>query len=535
MPRARYARFPDRGGMRAHLVGGGIAGLASAAFLIREAGFRGSSITILEAGGTLGGSLDGSGNARDGYLTRGGRMLEHEFRCTFDLFGSVPTLDKRSTVTQQIHDWARIVPSCAKARLVRDGAMLHAPPFGLRERDILVILRMTAAPEAWLGRTRIDEHFGEAFFASNFWLMWATTFAFQTWHSAVEFRRYLLRFMHLVAGFSRLEGIMRTPFNQQDSLVRPLQAWLEARGVRFRRGVTVTDLGFREEAGGGLAVERIVTEGGEKIALGPADIAIVTLGSMTDASSLGGMDRAPEAAARPAGPAWRLWRTLAEGRPQFGRPEVFAGDVARSCWLSFTATLRDPTLVRIIRDRTGNAPGEGGLITFAESGWLLSFALQHQPHFPDQPPEVNVLWGYGLRGDRPGDVVRKPMWDCTGREILTELLAQLHIAGEEAARIMGSATCIPCLMPFITSQFMPRGPGDRPAVRPRGARNFAFVGQFCELPDDVVFTVEYSVRSAWAAVHALMETRRGPPPVHQGRYDPRVLWRAFRTLHDWVA
>jgi len=59
--------------------------------------------------------------------------------------------------------------------------------------------------------------------------MWCTTFAFQPWHSAVEFKRYLVRFTHMVSGFNTLTGIMRTVYNQYDSMVRPLHKWLEER------------------------------------------------------------------------------------------------------------------------------------------------------------------------------------------------------------------------------------------------------------------------------------------------------------------
>jgi oleate hydratase len=87
-------------------------------------------------------------------------------------------------------------------------------------------------------------------------------------------------------------------------------------------------------------------------------------------------------------------------------------------------------------------------------------------------------------------------------------------------------------MPFITSQFLARAHGDRPEVVPEGWMNLAFTGQFCELPDDVVFTVEYSIRSAASAVYALLGLNRKPPPVYNGQYDPRVLYQALKTLHD---
>jgi len=37
------------------------------------------------------------------------------------------------------------------------------------------------------------------------------------------------------------------------------------------------------------------------------------------------------------------------------------------------------------------------------------------------------------------------------------------------------------------------------ATVPEGSTNLAFIGQFAEVSDDVVFTLQYSVRTAWAA------------------------------------
>ncbi len=171
------------------------------------------------------------------------------------------------------------------------------------------------------------------------------------------------------------------------------------------------------------------------------------------------------------------------------------------------------------------------MITFPQSSWLASIVLPHQPHFVGQPDGVNVLWGYGLFVDKSGDFVKKPMSACTGREIMTEILGHLGLAAQTRG-ILAHATCIPCMMPFITSQFLARAHGDRPKVVPEGWTNLAFSGQFCELPDDVVFTVEYSVRSAQTAVYALLGLNLTPPPVYKGQYDPRVLYQAFKTLHD---
>ena len=518
---------------RAYLVGGGIASLSAAAFLIRDGDMRGEDITILEASDVLGGSLDAAGTATEGYRLRGGRMLESKYLCTFDLFSSIPTLDGTKTVTEEIFAWNRTMKTSSKSRLFRDGKRQTAPGFGLSERHILNLERLVLEPEVLLGRTTIAEQFDPSFFETNFWLMWSTTFAFQSWHGAVELKRYLARFVHMVTGFERLEGIMRTVYNQYDSMVRPLLKWLGERNVDFRLGTRVVDLAFGNEDGE-VTVERILYDRGGvpgEVTVHPGDRVLVTLGSMTEASSFGGMDSAAVLRDKPDGGSWKLWEKIAQGRADFGRPSVFDGHVEQSKWLSFTTTIQGEGLLEVISNLTGNVPGEGGLITFPDSAWKLSIVIPHQPHFLGQPAGVSVFWGYGLTLDTVGDFVARPMSACSGREIMTEVLGHLGVQAKAAA-LREETICIPCMMPFITSQFLPRAKGDRPEVVPERTRNLAFLGQFCELPDDVVFTVEYSVRSAQTAVYALLELEKKPPTVYRAIFNPRVLLHAFESLHD---
>ena len=65
-----------------------------------------------------------------------------------------------------------------------------------------------------------------SFFETNFWFMWCTTFAFQPWHSAVEFKRYLLRFIQEFPRINTLAARYQCfiPFRQNhvDVEVRPL-------------------------------------------------------------------------------------------------------------------------------------------------------------------------------------------------------------------------------------------------------------------------------------------------------------------------
>ena len=512
-----------------HILGGGIAGLAVAVFLLRDAGVGGTDIRIYEQLDVAGGSLDGAGDATEGYLIRGGRMFEEHFACTFDLLDGIPSADDpRISVTEDIMAFNRMVPGSSSCRLVRSGKPAEdRSELTLSAQDVVDINRLILHREAGLVERRIDDWFSEGFFDSNFWLMWSTMFSFQPWHSAGEMRRYLRRFIHLFPGFTRIEGILRTRYNQYDSLIAPILDWLRTRGVTVRTGEQLTDVeieGTRQDR----AVTALILADGTRVAVSERDRVYMTLGSMTEASVLGDRDRAPSLDDHEGG-AWRLWRRLAARHEGLGRPEAFCTDTGKTAWHSFTMTLDGPDFFEFMEDFTGNRTGTGGLVTFADSGWTLSVVLFHQPHFRGQKHGTYTLWGYGLRGDRDGDFVKKPMWLCSGEEILQELCGQLRLT-EGQREWFDSARVRVCRMPFITSQFMPRHPGDRPEVRPPGARNFAVIGQFCELPRDCVFTVEYSVRSARTAVAALTGRTDPPPPVARTDLDPMVLIRAARVL-----
>lgn len=51
------------------------------------------------------------------------------------------------------------------------------------------------------------------------------------------------------------------------------------------------------------------------------------------------------------------------------------------------------------------------------------------------------------------------------------------------------------------------------------------------MPDDVVFTVEYSVRSAQLAVYQLLKLDKEPPALYKGQHDVKVLYNALKTMH----
>ena len=523
---------PERAQSQAYLVGGGIASLAAAVFLIRDAGFVGENIHVLESREALGGSLDAGGSPESGYVLRGGRMFNTPaYECTYELLASIALpADPSKTLRDDLQAFTEEFRTHSHSRLVRNRTQIDTTSMGFSNRDRLDLVELMAMSEGATEGRRIDEYFKPAFFTTNFWFMWATMFAFQPWHSLTEFKRYVHRFIHEFHRINTLAGVDRTRYNQYDAVVRPIAAWLKERGVHLIEGATVTDLDTRVSETG-KRVERIrYISGGtaREIAVTNGGLVFLTNGSMTAASTLGSMTSSPPLDdAKPAD--WALWENLAERHPEFGSPSVFDDHIEQSKWISFTLTFRSPKFFDRMERFTGNAAGLGGLVTFTDSNWLMSVVLPHQPYFQDQPADVQVCWGYALFTDRPGNTVSKAMQDCTGEEILRELLAHLPF-DDDAADIIQSATCIPCMMPYITSQFLVRKCGDRPNVIPAGWTNLALIGQFCEIPHDVVFTVDYSVRAAQTAVYGLLGIDREIPPIYKGEHDPVVLFRSMKTL-----
>jgi oleate hydratase len=520
-------------GSKAYMIGGGIASLAGAAYLVRDGTIAGTDVHIFEEMTKIGGSLDGSGSAEGGYVSRGQRIFTYETSaCTLDLLSFIPSLDVPDiSVRDEIirfNEQCVFNPLC---RLVSHGKSLDVADLGLAAKDKFKLITLMATPEFALGTKRIDDIFRGSFFKTNFWYRLCSTFAFQRWHSAAELRRYLYRFIHEFPRIRTHPNVKRTPFNQYDSIVQPLARWLEDRGVCFITGATVLDLDFRDGSSG-KSVERIRFARFDRlrqIDVSADDLVFVTNGSMTAGSSLGTMDSPARLNRVESEGSWALWKTLASRYPEFGRPEVFTRNVDQSKWLSFTVTLNEPTFFKLMEAFTGNRPGADGLITFVDSNWLISIMLPPQPHFRGQPDGVQVFWGYGLMTDETGNFVAKKMSECSGAELLMEVVGHLRFNHHMNA-ILRSAICIPCMMPLIASQFMPRTGADRPRIRPAGTTNFAFIGQFCEMPDEVVFTVEYSVRSAQTAVFSLLNSTRKVSPLLAGHSDPRIMLAAAKAL-----
>lgn len=520
-----------------YFVGGGLASLAGAAYLIRDCKMPGKQIHIIEGMHILGGSNDGAGDVQNGFVCRGGRMLNEEtYENFWELFSSIPSLDMpHMSVTEEILNFDHLHPTHAQARLIdKEGTILDVTSMGFNTEDRLALGKLMVTPEENLDDMTIEEWFAHTphFFETNFWYMWQTTFAFQKWSSLFEFKRYMERMIFEFPRIETLEGVTRTPYNQYESVILPLKVFLDEHGVDFSINATVTDIDFAKGEGITATAIHLERHGLEEIIhLNKGDLCIMTNACMTDCATLGDMTTAPEY--NPNNPiSGDLWAKIADKKPGLGNPEPFFGKPEETNWESFTVTCKGNKLLKLIEKFSGNIPGSGALMTFKDSSWLMSIVVAAQPHFKNQPMDTTIFWGYGLYTDKVGDYVNKPMRECTGEELLIELLHHLHFE-DQIDEIMDTVVnVIPCMMPYVDAQFQPRKMTDRPQVVPAGSTNFAMISQFVEIPEDMVFTEEYSVRAARIAVYNLMNyTDKKICSVTPYKKNPKVLKTALKTSY----
>ncbi|OJJ43291.1 hypothetical protein ASPZODRAFT_74643 [Penicilliopsis zonata CBS 506.65] len=497
-------------GVHAWLVGSGIASLTSAVHLMKDAQVPPSQIHILETHSYPGGGVDSTGDPGKGYVIHAGRQPNFNDPCMEELLSSVPSsTGTERTLLDEIKEFNELEApqEDATTHVLVQGQYgpeeLEMGKSSMTHKERMDLLMFMLEGEKALNSKSVKDCFGESFFQSKFWCIWAATFAFQPWHSAIEFRRYLRKYLHDTQSLNNMKMLGWTRFSQYESLIMPIAHFLEEQGVDFRFHCRVTDLK--------MSTPTTVTEltmmqnGTEKIVtIDPNDVVIVTLGSISSGSTLGSNSKAPAPMSMGSedsfGVEWSIWSQLAMQSPNFGNPTRFSSRIPESSLETFTVTLRDPEFLDRLLKLTKERPGTGGLLILKDSNWAMSLSIPHQPMFSDQPPDVQVFWGYSLFPERIGNFVRKPMFSCTGQEIMSELLQHLRFPTDS---ILKNSVTVPCFMPHLTAQMLTRHHGDRPEVVPR-TNNVAVIGQYVEIPEDTTFTIEYSVRGAQMAVQHMM-------------------------------
>ncbi|OXV05816.1 hypothetical protein Egran_06416 [Elaphomyces granulatus] len=513
-----FIRAP--GDLHAWLIGSGIASLTAAVHLIKDAQVPGSRVHILETRSVTGGGVENTGNASNGYVVFSGRHPNLHDVCMGELLSQVPSAeDPAKTILESLKESNanETLDEETGTRVLAEGKPgleeMETRRLGVSLKDRMDLIMIMIEGEKILDNKSIEDLFGHDFFKTKFWTVFSVTFGFQPWHSAIEFRRYLRKFIHNIPSLNNLGTAERTRYTQNEFIITPITNFLKEQGVDFRFDTKVTDILTYPEGDPTTVSEIKMTQRGtEKIVTVDAnDIVIITLGSINSGSQQGTNNKPPPTLADTENllnDQWRLWSKLSKKSMKFGNPENFYSRVPESRLLTFTITTQKaPEFFSRLLPLTCDKRRRTQLLSLKDSNWILNLSVPNQPIFQDQPKDVHVFWGYAMSPEREGNFVKKPMMACSGEEILMELLQHLHFPVDF---ILKNSITIPCLMPFVTAELLTRGHGDRPEVIPHNMTNLALVGQFVEIPDDTTFTMDYSVRGAQMAVYRLMGLKREP-------------------------
>jgi oleate hydratase len=216
---------------RAHIVGGGIAGFATAAFLLDDAHMPAENVTIYEAGEVAGGCLEAVWDAKAaGYKNRGSRMVERRYDCLFYLMSKIPsTQTPGRTILDETYQANVDNPTKSGLRLMERQGKKRSPTGPLMSAaEGQKLLDLVLTPEEDLEGLTVGEWFSPEFFTSDFWYYWAYIFALAPQHSLIECRRYLRRFAQYVGKpLLELSMIIHTQYNEYDSIVQPMEVWLK--------------------------------------------------------------------------------------------------------------------------------------------------------------------------------------------------------------------------------------------------------------------------------------------------------------------
>lgn len=528
----------------AYIIGTGLAALSAACYLVRDGQMKGERIHIFEKDPIPGGACDGFEYPGVGYVMRGGREMDNHFEVMWDLFRSIPSIETEGVSVLDEYYWLnKEDPNYSLCRAtVNRGQDAHTDKkFAVSDKAQMEIMRLFFTPDEELYDKRIDEYFDDEVFDSNFWLYWRTMFAFENWHSALEMKRYIKRYIHHIGGLPDFTALRFTKYNQYESMILPMVKYLENAGVVFHYNTKVVNVEFDVTSNRKRATRIELEAEGETrfVDLTEDDLVFITNGGCVENSAMGSQNTpAPYNPEIKPGGGWDMWRRIAAQSPDFGNPDKFCYDSELCNWMSATVETLDQRIIPYItnickRDPFTGKVVTGGIVSVKDSSWLLSWTINRQPQFRSQPKDHCLVWVYALFNDKPGDYVKKPMRDCTGKEICMEWLYHIGVPENEIEELAeNSANTVPVMMPYIDAFFMPRNDTDRPKVVPDGAVNFAFIGQFAETARDTIFTTEYSMRTGMEAVYTLLNVDRGVPEVWGSTYDVRDLLNATVKLRD---
>ncbi|KAL3474749.1 oleate hydratase [Aspergillus californicus] len=506
----------------AWILGSGTAALASALYLVRLANFAPERVHILDHHGSLGEALHHPGDHSGGYDQFAGCLPVPVGEPLEQLLDLVPSVnDESRSILDEIRsalfkesDEDNGEDGQTRFIVQRNDELRTIPTnrLDLSPRQRIALMRLMLKREKSLERKQIRDYLPGTFFKSTFWAIWSAQFGFQPWHSASEFRRTIRQYLRDFRGLKILSCLDITGHYQFEATFLPIYHFLRSLDVDFRFGAKVQNVATDIREGERTVTGIDLVDNGLELCqtVGRDDIVLVTLGSTTSGSGIGTNEHRPFKTSMEASEVldgnWSLWLDLASNYDCFGDPYNFCTHQAQSMLESFTVTTEDLEFYQHLCALFFSLPKTGTFIALQESPWRMNLCLPTQPVFSGQPPNVRVFWGFANYPENKGKYVKKSMLQCSGAEIIKELLSHLHLGPEYLDR---RTITVPRVMPRMSAILLARAEGDRPSIIPRSISNFGLVGHFSEMPQYSCVDMSYSVRTAQRAVSHLTGKKIG--------------------------
>ena len=393
--------FHSGQGQRAFLCGATLSTLAAAALLIRDYNFNGENIHLLDCDALLDSKAAGLCSAE---------LFVHEqgFDRFWDLMRSIPSSQQKGdSLKDDIYSFAKAYPLICHPRMISKDA--EAIRLERGQRRMLNRLMMSEEERLW--GISIAEWFRDDpnFFCTDFWKLTASLYRLKQDTAAGVLRSLLCTRSEQMMHMDTMEDWMRLPAHPREALVQPLITYLKGYGVQFHLNSEIMDIQFADTHSLQARVLHVRSAHHvERIELNADDLCIVTLGERTALMRKGDLHQIEAPRQEPPYP---FWNRLAARRQELS---VDAADAAEAAEGFFVIMMREGVLIQHLLDRAG-------LISLPESNWGIAFSA------PPKPWNGNVtVWGSILHPQACGDFVRRPMSECSGKDIVSELAHHLH-------------------------------------------------------------------------------------------------------------
>lgn len=474
----------------AYILGGGMSAYASALYLVRDCGLNPANVHVFTD------RRYEHGDAQNGYICRRGKIIDSGSRNFYELVREISSIDIPDlTVCDEIlniynaRNGMRRVAFIDSDCNVRDISDIKLS----KEYRRVIVSLMREKKEALL-RAALGDIFEDEFFKTSFWRLIAASYGFNENSGVYEFINAVSHIDEMIS------GTMPADFDRREEIIEPLKAHLVKLGIDVCEGAYATDVDF--ENGAAEAVHYTDNGVRKTVYLNEGDICIMPTDEMAECETYGSFNEsAPKGFSEP----YKLWERLAEKNAAFKNPSALFADNDDNMSEEFTVTLSNRLLPELIDRVSCGALGRDGVIVLDNSAWKMTICAVPQSHFKDMDEETAVIWGTASRFDVIGEKSGKAMTDCSGAEILYELISCLNL--EEAWDDIRETVVnvIPCHRRYDKSYLMPVE--SKLEIVPTGISNFAVSGEFSD-GDGSVFTEEYAVTTARTAAYRLSENRK---------------------------